>query len=118
MASSMGFRASVSLRSATQATGRLALAPAGLPPAEHVYLVWTHAGACSPTSAGAGCASLVDPEIPGDRATSGRNSEIARAFGATYHATVIEAAAMASSLSEGRDRLLVQLEIDPGDGQG
>jgi hypothetical protein len=49
MALSMGFRASVSLRPAIQATGRLALAPAGLPPAEHICLVWTHAGGCSRT---------------------------------------------------------------------
>ena len=49
MASLMGFRASVSLRPAIQATGRLALAPAGLTPAERVYLVWTHAGAWWPT---------------------------------------------------------------------
>jgi len=38
MGLSMGFRASVSLRPAIQATGRLALAPAGLAPAEHVRL--------------------------------------------------------------------------------
>ncbi len=42
MALSMGFRDSVSLLPATQATGRLALAPAGLSPAEHVCLSWTH----------------------------------------------------------------------------
>ena len=42
MALSMGFRGSVSLLPAIQATGRLALAPAGLPPAEHICLSWTH----------------------------------------------------------------------------
>ena len=36
MASSMGFRGSVSLPPAIQATRRLALAPAGLAPAEHI----------------------------------------------------------------------------------
>ncbi len=41
-ASSMGFRASVSLRPAIRVTGLLALAPAGLPPAEHISLHWTH----------------------------------------------------------------------------
>src|SRR5260370_36298012 len=39
---SMGFRASVSLRPAIRVTGPLALAPAGLTPAEHVSLHWTH----------------------------------------------------------------------------
>ena len=38
MAWSMGSRGSVSLRPATQATGRLALVPVGLPPTEHVCL--------------------------------------------------------------------------------
>jgi len=42
VASSMGFRASVSRRPAIRVTGLLALAPAGLPPAEHVSLHWTH----------------------------------------------------------------------------
>ena len=38
----MGFRVSVSLPPAIQATGRLTLAPAGLIPAEHTSLRWTH----------------------------------------------------------------------------
>ena len=42
MAVSMGFRRSVSLPPAIQATGPLALAPAGLSPAERVRLRWTH----------------------------------------------------------------------------
>src|SRR5262245_66150778 len=46
MAVSMGFRTSVSLRPAIQATGPLALAPAGLTPAERVRLRWTHEGCC------------------------------------------------------------------------
>ena len=50
MALSMGFRASVSLRPAIQATGLLALAPAGLPPAEHVCLLWTHGNSRSSAS--------------------------------------------------------------------
>ena len=40
--SSMGFRASVSLLPAIQATELLALAPAGLSPAERASLCWTH----------------------------------------------------------------------------
>ena len=44
MALSMGFRSSVSLLPAIQATGLLALTPAGLTPAEHVSLRWTHDG--------------------------------------------------------------------------
>ena len=44
MAVSMGFRASVSLGPAIQTTGPLALAPAGLTPAERVRLRWTHDG--------------------------------------------------------------------------
>jgi len=39
---SMGSRASVSLRPAIRVTGLLAFAPAGLTPAEHVSLHWTH----------------------------------------------------------------------------
>ena len=39
---SIGFRALVSLISANQATGLLAFTPAGLPPAEHTSLFWTH----------------------------------------------------------------------------
>jgi hypothetical protein len=42
MASSMGFRGSVTRPPAIQATGLLALTPAGLPPAEHLRLLWTH----------------------------------------------------------------------------
>jgi hypothetical protein len=41
MALSMGFRVLVSLHPAIQATGRLALAPAGLAPARRTCLVWT-----------------------------------------------------------------------------
>src|SRR5215813_6802972 len=44
MAVSMGFRASVSLGPAIQATGPLVLAPAGLTPAERARLRWTHDG--------------------------------------------------------------------------
>jgi hypothetical protein len=36
----MGFRVSVSLHPAIQATGRLTFAPAGLIPAEHTSLPW------------------------------------------------------------------------------
>ena len=42
MVLSMGFRALVSRHPAIQATGRLAVAPVGLPPTEHVCLLWTH----------------------------------------------------------------------------
>jgi hypothetical protein len=45
MALSIGFRVSVSLNPAIQATGLLALAAAGLTPAEHASLRWTHLGA-------------------------------------------------------------------------
>src|SRR5215467_13622949 len=41
MALSIGFRVLVSLHPAIQATGRLALAPAGLTPARRTCLVWT-----------------------------------------------------------------------------
>src|ERR1035437_5977482 len=44
----MGFRVLVSLHPAIQATGRLTLAPAGLPPAEHTSLHWTHNRTCGP----------------------------------------------------------------------
>ena len=42
MALSMGFRLSVSLQSAIQATGPLALTPAELTPAGNASLRWTH----------------------------------------------------------------------------
>ena len=45
MALSIGFRVSVSLNPAIQATGLLASTPAGLTPAEHASLRWTHDGA-------------------------------------------------------------------------
>ena len=38
----MGFRVLVSLHPAIQATGRLTFTPAGLIPAEHTSLRWTH----------------------------------------------------------------------------
>jgi hypothetical protein len=38
----MGFRVLVSLHPAIQATRRLTFAPAGLTPAEHTSLRWTH----------------------------------------------------------------------------
>jgi hypothetical protein len=44
----MGFRVSVSLHPAIQATGRLTFAPAGLIPAEHTSLRWTHKRSQSP----------------------------------------------------------------------
>ena len=43
----MGFRVLVSLHPAIQATGRLTFAPAGLIPAEHTSLRWTHNRTCS-----------------------------------------------------------------------
>ena len=39
---SIGFRTLVSLRPAIRTTGRLTFAPAGLSPAEHTSLYWTH----------------------------------------------------------------------------
>jgi hypothetical protein len=39
---SIGFRILISLHPAIQTTGRLTFAPAGLPPAEHTSLTWTH----------------------------------------------------------------------------
>jgi hypothetical protein len=39
---SIGFRILISLHPAIQTTGRLTFAPAGLPPAEHTSLSWTH----------------------------------------------------------------------------
>src|SRR5437899_9273755 len=42
MGLSIGFRSLISLLPAIQATGRLAVALAGLPPAEHASLRWTH----------------------------------------------------------------------------
>ena len=44
MALSMGFRYSVSLISAIQATGLLTSTPVGLTPTEHTSLSWTHVG--------------------------------------------------------------------------
>src|SRR4029077_2718552 len=43
---SIGFRVSVSLHPAIQTTGLLTLAPAGLSPAEHTSLRWTHNRTC------------------------------------------------------------------------
>ncbi len=42
MALSIGFKKSVSLLPAIQATGLLTLTPVGLTPTEHVRLRWTH----------------------------------------------------------------------------
>jgi hypothetical protein len=42
MASSIGFRNSVTFLSAIQATGLLTFAPVGLSPTEHTSLCWTH----------------------------------------------------------------------------
>jgi hypothetical protein len=42
----MGFRVLVSRHPAIQTTGLLTLAPAGLSPAEHTSLHWTHNRAC------------------------------------------------------------------------
>src|ERR1039457_2987517 len=42
MASSIGFRNSVTFLSAIQATGLLTLTPVGFPPTEHASLCWTH----------------------------------------------------------------------------
>ena len=39
---SIGFRILISLHPAIQTTGRLTFSPAGLPPAEHTSLTWTH----------------------------------------------------------------------------
>ena len=47
MTLSMGFRSLVSLLPAIQATGPLAFTLAGLSPAEHIGLSWTHNGSYS-----------------------------------------------------------------------
>jgi hypothetical protein len=52
MVLSIGFRASVSLRPAIQATGLLTFAPAGLTPAEHASLSWTHNRTCGSPASG------------------------------------------------------------------
>jgi hypothetical protein len=61
MASSMGFRGSVTLPPAIQATGLLAFTPAGLPPAEHHRLLWTH---MEPSRPGAADVYRVGPSPP------------------------------------------------------
>src|SRR5271165_1395239 len=45
---SIGFRVLVSRHPAIQTTGPLILAPAGLSPAEHASLHWTHNRTCGP----------------------------------------------------------------------
>ncbi len=52
MALSMGFKSSVSLRSAIRATALLALAPVGLTPTEHSSLRWTHNRTCGSPASG------------------------------------------------------------------
>jgi hypothetical protein len=56
---SIGFRILISLHPAIQTTGRLIFAPAGLPPAEHTSLNWTHFRTSSFPQCGwkAGCPS-------------------------------------------------------------
>src|SRR5262245_43647905 len=44
---SRGFRPLVALRPALPATGLPILTPAGLPPAEHISLYWTHNRTCN-----------------------------------------------------------------------
>ena len=67
MALSMGFRSSVSLLPAIQATGLLALTPAGLTPAEHVSLLWTHAEPCASP-----CTAKAPPATSGPTARARR----------------------------------------------
>ena len=52
MTLSIGFRISVYLHPATLATGLLAFTPAGLSPAEHASLRWTHILACGSLAPG------------------------------------------------------------------
>ena len=61
--SSIGFRNSVSLLPAIQATGPLTFAPAGLSPAEHASLRWTHNCTCGFPA----CSFHKDLVAPGDR---------------------------------------------------
>ncbi len=63
MALSMGFRSSVSLLPAIQATGLLAVAPKGLTPSERVSLCWTH---------------QLDGGVQGPVAAAGHPPEVAR----------------------------------------
>jgi len=49
---SIGFRILISLHPASQTTGRLTFAPAGLPPAEHTSLNWTHSRTARFTGSG------------------------------------------------------------------
>lgn len=52
LAVSMGSRGLVSLTPTIQATGRLAVTPAGLPPAERASLHWTHHRTCGVPASG------------------------------------------------------------------
>ena len=61
MASSIGFRPLVSRRPAIQATGLLALALAGLTPAEHASLRWTHVGSRTGASVTLGATTFPAP---------------------------------------------------------
>src|SRR4030081_2169034 len=55
---SIGFRILISLHPAIQTTGRLTFAPAGLPPAEHTSLNWTHSRTARFTGSG------LKPSVP------------------------------------------------------
>ncbi len=79
MALSIGFKNSVSLLPAIQATGRLTLAPVGLPPTEHASLCWTHSlqetpsdlpkRRCTENLAGPPIAERDDPTIATSQST-------------------------------------------------
>jgi len=90
----MGFRVSVSLHPAIQATGRLTFAPAGSIPAEHTSLRWTHKRI-----------RLLSDEERARRATRGRpfaNGNPGRKPGSKNRSTLVAEAL----LSDEKDELL------------
>ena len=64
VALSIGFRVLVSRHPAIQATGLLIVAPAGLSPAEHASLRWTHSRVLRVSPDTTGCISASSPANP------------------------------------------------------
>ena len=69
---SIGFRVLVSRHPAIQTTGLLTFAPAGLSPAEHASLRWTHTRTCGIPASGSSRARFARGGISVGRASAGR----------------------------------------------
>jgi hypothetical protein len=111
---SIGFRILISLHPAIQTTGRLTFAPAGLPPAEHASLNWTHFRTASFPQYGwkADCPSGAFP------ASTLKSAPDIRGVFASLHPSLVHLVIQRLSRAEPRIRSCTAMKWDHHDPRG